>query len=167
MHFCRTSINLLTLRTAVIGLILMMPMGLFAKESDLNAQPSSNADSSESGGPSKGQSGPPASVCEPANLGSPFVPVDNWIYPAMFRLYGLGFIDHVFLGMRPWTRSSISRLLEDLAARIEDAGPGPETDQAQELYEALAHEMRHDITGPCGAIRAIRAWNRYTQWHVS
>ena len=131
----------------------MMPIGVLAKESDLNAQPSSNAYSTESGEPSGGQVAPPASVCEPGNLGSPFVPVDNWIYPAMFRLYGLGFVDHVFLGMRPWTRSSISRLLEDLAARIEGADPGPETDQAQELYEALAHEMRHDMTGPCGAMK--------------
>lgn len=67
----------------------------------------------------------------------------------MFRLYGLGFVDHVFLGMRPWTRSSIERMLEDVGARIEDADSGPETDQAQELYEALAHELREDMAGPC------------------
>jgi hypothetical protein len=75
--------------------------------------------------------------------------VDNWIYPAMFRLYGLGLLNHVFLGMRPWTRSSINRMLEDVAARLEDANPGPQTDQAQELYEALAHELRFDMSGPC------------------
>jgi hypothetical protein len=67
----------------------------------------------------------------------------------MFRLYGLGFVDHMFLGMRPWTRSSINHMLEDVAARIEDADPGPDTDQAQELYEALAHELRSDMAGPC------------------
>jgi len=67
----------------------------------------------------------------------------------MFRLYGLGFVDHVFLGMRPWTRSGINRMIEDVAARLEDADPGPETDQAQELYEAIAHELRFDMAGPC------------------
>jgi hypothetical protein len=101
-------------------------------------------------GGQKGSLGsPPASVCAPASLGSPYVPVDSWVYPAVFRLYGLGFLDHVFLGMRPWTRSSINGMMEDVAARIEDADPGPATDQAQELYEALAHELRYDMTGPC------------------
>jgi Capsule assembly protein Wzi len=85
----------------------------------------------------------------PASLGSPYIPVDSWVYPAVFRLYGLGFLDHVFLDMRPWTRSSINGMLEDVAARIEDADPGPDTDQAQELYEALAHELRYDMAGPC------------------
>ena len=67
----------------------------------------------------------------------------------MFRLYGLGFVDHVFLGMRPWTRSSINRMLENIAAKIEDANPGSETDQAEEIYESLSHELRFDMTGPC------------------
>ena len=75
--------------------------------------------------------------------------LDSWIYPAILRLYGLGFVDHVFLGMRPWTRSSINRMLEDVAAKIEDANPGPDTDQAEEIYEALAHELRFDMAGPC------------------
>jgi hypothetical protein len=69
----------------------------------------------------------------------------------MFRLYGLGFLDHVFLGMRPWPRSTINRMLENVAAKIEDANPGPETDQAEEIYEALSHELRFDMTGPCMA----------------
>jgi Capsule assembly protein Wzi len=91
----------------------------------------------------------PASVCEPAILGSPYVPVDSWIYPAMMRLYSLGFLDHVFLNMRPWTRSSIVHILEESAARIEDADPGPVTDQGQDLYEAVSHELRGDMAGPC------------------
>ena len=49
-------------------------------------------------------SGRPVPVCEPSTLGSPYIPVDSWIYPAVLRLYGLGYIDTVFLGMRPWTR---------------------------------------------------------------
>ncbi len=66
----------------------------------------------------------------------------------------MGFVDHIFLGMRPWTRSSINRMIEDVAARIEDADPGPETDQAQELYEAIAHELRYDMAGPCLAFKS-------------
>ena len=91
-----------------------------------------------------------APICESADLGSPYVPVDWWVYPAIDRLYSLGYVDHVFLNMRPWTRTSIERMLEDAAARLEDADPGPVTDQAREIYDSLSHELRLDVTGPCG-----------------
>ena len=91
----------------------------------------------------------PASVCEPSTLDSPYIPVDSWVYPAVLRLYGLGFVDTVFLDMRPYTRSSLDHMLEVAGARIEDADPGPDTDQAQEIYEALTHELRADMQGPC------------------
>jgi hypothetical protein len=93
----------------------------------------------------------PASVCEPSSLGSPYIPVDSWVYPAVVRLYSLGYLDHVFLDMRPWTRASVDHMLEDTAARIEDAEPGADTDQAQEIYDAVLHELRQDVTGPCGS----------------
>jgi hypothetical protein len=91
-----------------------------------------------------------ASVCEPSLLDSPYVPVDSWVYPAVWRLYGLGFVDTVYLGMRPYTRSSLENMLEEAGARIEDADPGPATDEAQGIYEALTHELHFDVQGPCG-----------------
>ena len=136
------------LRTAA-GLLCLLAIPILAEQPDLKGLPSSELVSTDSAGQPAAKAGPPASVCEPATLGSPFVPVDSWIYPAVFRLYGLGFVDHVFLGLRPWTRSSINRMLEDVAAHIEDADAGPETDQAQEIYDALAHELRNDMAGPC------------------
>ena len=42
----------------------------------------------------------PAPVCEPSLLDSPYIPVDSWVYPATLRLYSLGFVDTVFLGLR-------------------------------------------------------------------
>jgi hypothetical protein len=42
----------------------------------------------------------------------------------VLRLYSMGFVDNVFLGMRPWTRASVSNMLEEAGARIEDAMPG-------------------------------------------
>jgi len=93
--------------------------------------------------------GRPESVCEPSQLDSPYIPVDSWVYPAVLRLYSLGFIDTVYLGMRPWTRSSVDRMLEDAGGHIEDAADGPVTDEAQGIYEALIHEVRTDIQGPC------------------
>ena len=91
----------------------------------------------------------PAPACAPASLGSPFIPVDSWVYPAVLRLYSLGFVDDVFLGIRPWTRASVSHMLEQAGARIQDADSGPAADQAQDIYEALMHYMRSDMEGPC------------------
>jgi hypothetical protein len=40
-------------------------------------------------------------------------------------------------------------MLEQAGARIEDADPGPATDEAESIYESLMHEVRFDIQGPC------------------
>ncbi len=65
--------------------------------------------------------GTPASVCQPAKLGSPYIPVDSWVYPAMLRLYSLGYVDTVYLDLRPWTRASMMHMLEDAGNLIEDS----------------------------------------------
>jgi len=95
--------------------------------------------------------GRPESPCMPSHLDSPFIPVDSWVYPAVLRLYSLGFVDNVYLGMRPWTRSSVENMLETAGARIEDADDSPALDQAQEIYEALLHDLNADTQGPCRA----------------
>lgn len=96
-------------------------------------------------------SGRPAPICEPSTLDSPFIPVDSWVYPAVMRLYSLGFLDTVFLGMRPWTRSSVDRMLEEAGARIEDAQDyvNPAANEAQSIYDALTYELHSDVQGPC------------------
>jgi hypothetical protein len=99
--------------------------------------------------------GRPAPVCEPESLDSPYIPVDSWVYPAVLRLYGLGYIDTVYLGMRPWTRASVERMLEQAAARIEDAQDYKDssTGEAQKIYEALDRELHPDMQGPCGVFK--------------
>ena len=69
----------------------------------------------------------------------------------MLRLYGLGFVDSIYLGMRPWTRASLEHMLEEAGARIEDAEDDgdPAADQAQDIYEALNHFLYSDVQGPC------------------
>src|SRR2546430_10496720 len=41
----------------------------------------------------------------PANQGSPYVPLDSWIYPALDRLAAMGLIGSGFAAMKPWTRN--------------------------------------------------------------
>jgi len=94
-----------------------------------------------------------ASPCEPAKLGSPYIPLDSWVYPAMLRLYSLGYVDTVFLGLRPWTRASVMHMLENAGNLIQDSeGNGdPGAGQAREIYDAINRELHDDMEGPCGA----------------
>jgi hypothetical protein len=84
-------------------------------------------------------------------MGSPYIPVDNWVYPAVLRLYSMGYIDHVYLGMRPWTRASLSHMLEDIDAQIHEADMygDPTTGEAQDIYTALIHFLNYDAGMQC------------------
>jgi hypothetical protein len=146
----KAGISILERIVLVAGLLLVGAANLAAEQPE-SAQPFTFDPAPAAG--AQGSMGPPAPACEPAIMGSPFVPVDSWIYPAVMRLYGMGYVDHVFLGLRPWTRQSINHMLEDTAARIADADQTPLNDQAEQLYEALAHELRNEMAGPCLALK--------------
>jgi len=47
----------------------------------------------------------------PDRLGSAYIPMDSWVYPALNRLYGMGFVDTMYLSMRPYTRRSTLHML--------------------------------------------------------
>lgn len=87
--------------------------------------------------------------CEQGVQASPFIPVDNWIYPAVLRLYSLGYIDRVYTGLRPWTRASLRHALEDTQTRLEDEEGGAARDEAEGIYNALLHELREEERGVC------------------
>src|SRR5512141_3207501 len=68
----------------------------------------------ELGGTSWGDLLPESSVereRNPANMGSPYVPLDSWVYPALERLIALGHIKTGYLGIRPWTRMECARMI--------------------------------------------------------
>ena len=90
-------------------------------------------------------------VCESSTQGSPYIPVDSWVYPAVLRLYPMGYLDHVYLGMRPWTRASLSHMLEYLDADIEDADNYgiTTTGEAQDISTALNHYLHFDTGMQC------------------
>ena len=78
--------------------------------------------------------------------GSVYVSMDSWIYPAMERLYSLGYIDTAFLGLRPWTRLSCLHMLQQSQEKIFDSSfdssaASPGNQEAQQIFEALAHEL--------------------------
>ena len=86
------------------------------------------------------------------SFGSPYIPLDSWMYVFADAALSLGYLETAFLGLRPWTRLSVIHMLEDTAAQLEDAPDGAATDEAQDLYDALMHEMNIDAEGPCCGI---------------
>jgi membrane-associated phospholipid phosphatase len=98
----------------------------------------------------------------PANQGSPYVPLDSWIYPALDRLIGMGMIDSGFTGVRPWTRSECARVLTEARDRV-DGGPA----EAQRIYQLLETEFKEDLegvsTGAPFRARLESVYTRFTQ----
>jgi hypothetical protein len=85
----------------------------------------------------------------PANMGSPYVPLSSWVYPAIERLAALGFVQTAFLGIRPWTRMECARLLQEAGEKIGDASPeGNDNDvnqnEAVRLHATLLKEFAEE-----------------------
>jgi membrane-associated phospholipid phosphatase len=79
----------------------------------------------------------------PGNQGSPYVPLDSWVYPALDRLSSMGLIDSGFAGMRPWTRRECARLLNEAEEKL---GEGADSmTEAGKLFLALEHEFHSEF----------------------
>lgn len=75
-------------------------------------------------------------------MGSPYVPLDSWIYPELERLAVLGYINSEILGMRPWTRMECARQISEAGDRVADDEGGGE---AARLYQDLAQEFSPEL----------------------
>ncbi len=84
------------------------------------------------------------------SLGSTYIPMDSWMYPALWRLYGLGYLDTAYLGLRPWTRLSVLHMLERTGNTIATS-PGVASDEAEDILLALIQELAPDAAGDGGA----------------
>jgi len=78
------------------------------------------------------------------SLGSTYIPLDSWMYPQLMRLYSLGFIDTLYLGERPYTRTSVAHMLDASAADIYNS----DSDEAKDIYSALSRELASDLEIP-------------------
>jgi len=74
------------------------------------------------------------------DMGSPYIPLDSWIYPVMDRLAALGAVPAAALGQRPWTRLECAKLVS-LAIEDRDMGDGSQTSK---LLAALQREFAWD-----------------------
>ncbi|MFZ0640188.1 MAG: capsule assembly Wzi family protein [Candidatus Acidiferrales bacterium] len=76
-------------------------------------------------------------------MGSPYVLVDSWIYPALMRLAALGYVKSDIEGMRPWTRMECARLIDEAEDKIADSESV--SAEANELYDSLEKEFAKEI----------------------
>jgi len=98
----------------------------------------------------------------PGYRGSPYVPLDSWIYPALDRLAGMGLVDSGFSAMRPWTRRECARLVGEAGERI------ALTDSpAGEIYRQLEAEFTPELD-PASTEPQARLESVYTRvGHIS
>ena len=99
----------------------------------------------------------------PANMGSPYVPLDSWVYPVFDRLIALGYIQSAIVGMRPWTRLECARLLNEADDLLQ--ARGFDDAKAMQLYDSLAREFSKDLAlREGGANTSIQAESIYTRF---
>jgi len=84
----------------------------------------------------------------PSELGSPYVPLDSWVYAAFDRLAALGYAPSAYANLRPWTRMECARIIkaacDDL--HLDDLGAGNRhPSEASRLHAALKTEFSSEL----------------------
>jgi Capsule assembly protein Wzi len=98
----------------------------------------------------------------PGNHGSPYVPLDSWIYGALDRLTGMGMVESAFAAMRPWTRGECARLVNEAQDKL--VGTDVNDSEAARLVDLLQREFRaenHVVDQPDnGSVRVESVYSR-------
>ena len=79
----------------------------------------------------------------PGKMGSPNVPLDSWVYPALERLAAFGYIQTAFIGLKPWTRMECAQLVQQAGEAVQQT-EGAEGDLA-DLQAQLQHEFAYEF----------------------
>ena len=92
---------------------------------------------------------PKAEGYNPAYMGSTYVPLDSWIYPAIERLTALGYLPTEILAIRPWPRLECARLV--LEAEEQLGEPGRENVSLSAIVKQLRQEFAMELAELNGA----------------
>ena len=76
-------------------------------------------------------------------MGSPAVPLESWVYPALQRLAALGYVSTGLEGLQPWTRLECARLTEEANDSLEQ--DVDLSDQAETLLDRLNKEFAPEL----------------------
>jgi len=82
-------------------------------------------------------------VRNPAHMGSPFVPLDSWVYPAVERLASLGYIKKAIFGLKPWTRIETANLVSEAKDNlaVDETAPTDIAALQIQLEQEFGYEM--------------------------
>ena len=75
--------------------------------------------------------------------GSVYIPMDSWVYPAMSRLYSMGFADTTFLSLRPYTRQSLAHILDETESAVVESN----NQEAQQILTAVQKYLEAESYG--------------------
>jgi Capsule assembly protein Wzi/PAP2 superfamily len=97
--------------------------------------------------------------------GSPYVPVDSWVYPAFDRLAALGYVSAGYQGKRPWSRQQCAQLLIDADEALANSRhPDSQlTSEARELIAALHREFAREEATFTGSNQSAEIDSLYTR----
>jgi hypothetical protein len=97
-----------------------------------------------------------------SNMGSPYVPMDSWVYSAFDRLAAMGYVNSGIFGMRPWTRLECLRLVDEAQDQV--AGSDAASTEAQQLLDTLEREFSIEAESQGGGNnRHLQAESVYTR----
>jgi hypothetical protein len=103
---------------------------------------------------------------EPQNMGSSYVPVDSWVYPAFDRLIASGYVSDRVSSIRPWSRLECARVLSEVHQHLADEAEAPDESMAGLLRDLDAEferetGLRNGIT-PNVNVELESLYSRYT-----
>jgi hypothetical protein len=104
----------------------------------------------------------------PAELASPSVAMDSWVYAAFDRLAALGYAPSGYANLRPWTRMECARIIaaagEDLSMDNLAAADRPPS-EAYKIHAALQSEFSNELGRFNGSRTSeIRVESIYTRY---
>jgi membrane-associated phospholipid phosphatase len=82
-------------------------------------------------------------IRNPRYMGSPYVPLDSWVYPAVEKLASLGFIKAAFLSLKPWTRIETANLVSEIEDDLVDDStlPADVAGMQRRLEQEFTYEL--------------------------
>ena len=88
-------------------------------------------------------------------LGSPFVPLDSWVYPALKRLAALGYIQTQFTGLEPWTRAECQRQIAEADYSAQSLPPASDIEQTlRALKSEFSTDAQHSYSAQIDSVYA-------------
>jgi len=97
------------------------------------------------------------------NMGSPYVPMDSWVYSAFDRLAAMGYVKSGMFGMRPWTRLECTRLLKEAENQsIEDSSSSEAARINVQLSKEFTSELRETSEGDNRSVQVESIYTRVT-----